>query len=462
MSTQLQLPIEYIQQMRELLRDEADRFLQSYHSPRSFGLRINPLKINTSSPSFERIRKLFALEPVPWCPAGFYYRENDRPGKHPYHAAGLYYIQEPSAMSAVELLAPKPGETVLDLAAAPGGKTTHIAGEMQGQGLLIANEIHPARARILSENTERLGLMNTVVTNAAPDELSKRFPEMFDRILLDAPCSGEGMFRKDPEAVAEWSPAHVAMCAGRQADILEHAALMLKSGGTLVYSTCTFNLSENEHTVEAFLRRHPNFEVGRIERLWPHEVRGEGHFVAVLRKREGAPADTARLKQPGRSRGRGAKSGRSGKTGHTADMALFRAFAAESLPRFALGAGEPLRFGGALYWLPHDAGGRFGAEALQGLRVSRPGLHLGEVRKNRIEPAHALALAASADQAAWVRDYPPEAPEIAAFLRGETLPAPGGVSGWGLIAVSGHPLGWGKASGGQIKNHLPKGLRSLG
>ncbi|HUC93514.1 MAG TPA: RsmB/NOP family class I SAM-dependent RNA methyltransferase [Paenibacillus sp.] len=458
------LPEPYIEQMRSLLGlPEAESFLRSYEDERVFGLRLNPLKLNRGSAPFRNLEEAFRLEPVPWCPTGYYYDETARPGKHPYHAAGLYYIQEPSAMSAAELLAPAPGETVLDLAAAPGGKTSQIAGKMNGSGLLIANEIHPARAKIVSENVERLGIRNAVVTNEPPDRLSARFPAFFDRIMLDAPCSGEGMFRKDPDAVKEWSPAHVDMCAARQADILDHAAVMLKPGGTLVYSTCTFNRSENEDTIAAFARRHPSFELRSIERIWPHRDRGEGHFVALLAKSDdGMPnADLGAASRMHSNSGRAGRKSRGKDAAESgADLALFQGFADESLPGFAgLGPGEPLRFGDALYWLPHDSRGRFGKDALHGLRVARPGLHLGDVRKGRFEPAHALAMHAAEEAAAWVQSYPPEAPELSAYLRGETLPVMAGSSGWGLVAVDGKPLGWGKASGEQVKNHLPKGLR---
>lgn len=464
----VQLPEAYIRQMQALLgREEAERFLDSYNEARVYGLRFNPLKgqrpIGDQAAALEQP---FHLEPVPWCKTGYYYDEAARPGKHPYHTAGLYYIQEPSAMSAAELLKAKPGETILDFAAAPGGKTTQIAGSMKGEGLLIANEIHPARAKILSENVERLGIRNAVVTNAAPHELSRKFPAFFDRIMLDSPCSGEGMFRKDEDAAAEWSEAHVAYCAERSSEILEHAAIMLKPGGVLVYSTCTFNRAENEEAIERFVAGHPSFRVEQIERLWPHQVRGEGHFVARLRKaseeEQLAAAECVEADEPARGkdkrRNRDKRSaGRSKPL--TAEMALFHSFAEQALPGFSLGPGEPLRFGDALYWLPHQTSGSFGAAELDGLKVPRPGLHLGDIRKNRLEPAHALALAVHPDDAAWVQSYPPDAPEIAAYLRGETLPAEGDRSGWGLVAVDGLPLGWVKASGGQLKNHLPKGLR---
>ncbi|MBJ6359873.1 RsmB/NOP family class I SAM-dependent RNA methyltransferase [Paenibacillus sp. GCM10012307] len=456
---QHQLPPDYIIQMQDLLGERAESFFNSFPLPRASGLRLHSLK--TMQEQYEgavaNAKQLFGLTPVPWCSEGYYYIEETRPGKHPYHAAGLYYIQEPSAMSAVELMAPWPGETILDLAAAPGGKTTQIAARMQGQGLLIANEIHPARAKILSENVERLGISNAVVTQAAPDELSARFSSFFDRILLDAPCSGEGMFRKDPDAIEQWSLTHTKMCAARQADILEHAAVMLKPGGTLTYSTCTFNRLENEDCMEKFLQLHPEFSLQHTERLWPQEVQGEGHFVAVLRKQDNpakTAGDTPLAKRNGKRRKTGGRSG----TG-LADMELFKSFCSQALPGFELGAGEPLRFGEGLYWLPISEEDGFGAASLDGLRIMRPGLHLGQIRKGRFEPAHALALAAPAPKAAWLQSYAPDAAEIEAYLHGETLAAHDGSAGWGLIAVNGLPLGWGKASSGQVKNHLPKGLR---
>jgi len=460
MTEPVSLPPSYIDQMKRLLGpDDAAAFLGSYEEPRTYGLRLNPLKLAAeTSPIFPSLAAQFGLSPIPWCPTGYYYEEHTRPGRHPYHAAGLYYMQEPSAMSSAELLAPQPGETVLDLAAAPGGKTTQIAGMMQGEGLLVANEIHPARARILSENVERMGIANAVVTQASPDELSGRFPAFFDCIMLDAPCSGEGMFRKDPDAIREWSPAHVAMCAARQADILDHAAVMLKPGGRLVYSTCTFNRAENEDTIEAFIARHPGFSLVRSERIWPHLDRGEGHYVALLRH-DGADRDAAGDAIAARSGKRSASTGAAA-AALASDMNLFRGFAAAALPGMApLASGEPVRFGDRLFWLPHDADGRFGAGMLQGLRVVRPGLHLGDIRKGRIEPAHALSLRLSASDAAWTQSYAADSPEIAAYLRGESLPAADGAAGWGLIAADGYPLGWSKASAGQAKNRLPKGLR---
>jgi len=452
--TMTALPAAFVERMRIQLGPEAEAFLASYGEPRAKALRLNPLKCPEAVPTERMQTELGPLAPVPWCPEGFYYGDAVRPGLHPYHAAGLYYIQEPSAMSAVVRLDPLPGETVLDLAAAPGGKAGHIAGRMRGSGLLIANEIHPVRAKILSENIERLGIVNAVVTNTSPDRLAGRFPRFFDRILLDAPCSGEGMFRKDPDAIREWSPGLVAMCAARQRDILEQAAIMLKPGGRLVYST--FSREENEETVERLTAEHPQFRLLGTERIWPHRQRGEGHFVAVLGLSAGVPDGGGPEAHPGRR----AKARDRGPDKAAAEaFRLFCDFAAEALPGWTPGPGEPILFGEQLYWLPHAQTSPFGNEDLRGLKVIRPGLHLASVRKSRMEPAHALALAVAASQARRTIRLDAAGPEIRAYLRGESLPVPGAESGWTLVTVDDFPVGWGKISGGQLKNHYPKGLR---
>jgi 16S rRNA C967 or C1407 C5-methylase (RsmB/RsmF family)/NOL1/NOP2/fmu family ribosome biogenesis protein len=452
------LPDAYVRRMKAQLGEEAEAFLRAYGEPRAYGLRLNGRKPADLAIGLDRLREMFGLAPVPWCPGGWYYAPETRPGRHPYHAAGLYYIQEPSAMSAAELLAVQPGELVLDLAAAPGGKATQIADRLAGRGLLVANEIHPARARTLSENIERMGFANAVVTSEPPDQLARRFPGFFDAIMLDAPCSGEGMFRKDPDAVREWSEAAVAACAARQAGILDEAAKMVRPGGRLVYSTCTFNREENEETIARFLARRPDFGLVKTVRLWPHRERGEGHFAALLVRAEDTGGEPAA--GPPAVRGRKGRADR--RSGHGDGFARFRAFAAEALPGFRpdgeLPAGGPLLFGQQLYWLP-DGGGRFGPHLLDGLRVLRPGLHLGDLPKDRFEPAHALALHLRPSAARWTLDFAADAPETAAFLRGEALPADAGLAGWGLVCVDGLPLGWGKAAGGRVNNRLPKGLR---
>lgn len=454
-----QLPASYTESIREMLGQEADAFLKSYSASRTQGLRFNPLKSLTAAGQIAAGRAVsqFNLQPIPWCrPEGFYYEEPARPGRHPYHAAGLYYIQEPSAMSAAEMLSPQPGEIVLDLAAAPGGKTTHIAGLMQGQGLLISNEIHPERAKILAENVERLGIKNTLVTSATPEQLSSRFPQVFDRIMLDAPCSGEGMFRKDPNAVQEWSPDHVIMCASRQWDILQDAYLMLKPGGTLAYSTCTFNRQENEEIIARLTDSYPDMELVTYKRLWPHLEKGEGHFVALLRKQSGAENVNNDLNRSDKKR----RSKTNPKINSSIRDAykLFQDWAAVELPGFS-SQGIPLLFGESLYLLPETFSGNLHTGLLDGLRVPRAGLHIAHLKKNRIEPAHALAMAIQPSQVSRSYDLSSDGQEIHAWLRGESLPVPTELHGWTLVTLDGLPISWGKASSGQLKNHLPKGLR---
>ncbi|MBY0009034.1 RsmF rRNA methyltransferase first C-terminal domain-containing protein [Paenibacillus typhae] len=454
-----QLPAAFTTAMKELLGQEADAFLHSYTMPRTQGLRFNTLKSTPGSAPASQAITQFGLTPVPWCSTGYYYEDPARPGRHPFHTAGLYYIQEPSAMSAAELLAPLPGETVLDLAAAPGGKTTHLASLMQGQGLLVSNEIHPERAKILAENVERLGIPHALVTSAAPDELSRRFPEVFDRIMLDAPCSGEGMFRKDPAAIREWSPDHVRMCASRQWDILQDAYLMLKPGGSMVYSTCTFNRQENEETIARFTAAYPDMELITAKRLWPHLEKGEGHFVALLHK---APASASGDAVSTRNKRGGGKSKNSPRVNASVREAYqqFLDWAAKELPGYNV-QGTPVLFGESLYLLPEAFNERLHTGLLEGLKVPRAGLHVAHLKKNRIEPAHSLAMALSPEQAARCFDLSADSLDIQAWLRGESLPVPAELHGWTLVCVEGLPVGWGKASSGQLKNHLPKGLRIL-
>ena len=299
------LPQEFLDRMRQMLGEEYPAFVESYEKEKYQALRVNALKADCKRLKEEAA---FSLEPVPWETNGFYYGKEDAPGKHPYHEAGVYYIQEPSAMAPAAYLEAKPGERVLDLCAAPGGKTTQIASYMKGQGILISNEIHPARAKILSENVERMGIPNAMVTNESPQKLADTFSEYFDRIMVDAPCSGEGMFRKNEIACEEWSLENVEICAKRQDEILDRAASMLKPGGRIVYSTCTFAPAENEGSISRFLEHHSDFSIVEAEhfkgmeggvadwvdnpacgiektiRLWPNKLHGEGHYVAVLQK----------------------------------------------------------------------------------------------------------------------------------------------------------------------------------
>ena len=427
------LPEAFLNRIQNQLGQEYPAFLQSLERPRAVALRFNPLK-------GEPPELPFAKQPVPWEPMGCYYDPDARPGLHPYHEAGVYYLQEASAMAPVALLDPQPGERVCDLCAAPGGKTTQIAGKMAGEGFLLCNEINPKRSKILSRNIERLGVANALVTNEHPQTLAQRLPGYFDRVLIDAPCSGEGMFRKEEAAVTDWSQQTVEMCARRQGEILHSGAQLVRPGGRLVYSTCTFAPEENEQAVGQFLQTHPEFEPETVTapwftpcgngmfRLWPHKLRGEGHFAAVLRRKgEAAVPENRPVGEP--------------------LPKPWQAFA-DSM-NIRLPGGRALTFGRSLYWAPADM------PALGGLKVERPGLELGEVKKDRFEPAHALAMWLKT--AANTQNLTADGEQIRAYLHGETIAS--GVRGWCLVTVDGYSIGWGKGDGNVLKNHYPKGLR---
>lgn len=457
------LPEAFLRRMQQLLPDqtEYESFIQSYDTDHYQALRTNPLKGDADT-LFSHLGCMLA--PVPWCSTGFYYPQELHPGKSPYHEAGAYYIQEPSAMAPAAYLDAQPGEKILDLCAAPGGKSTQIAGAMQEQGLLISNEIHPARARILSENIERMGIPNAIVTNMAPADLSSHFPLFFDRIMVDAPCSGEGMFRKNDEAITQWSPENVILCAKRQQEILEQADLMLRMGGRMVYSTCTFSPEEDEQCILQFLDAHPLYRLIQVPlydgmqhglikeaestiRLWPHKLRGEGHFVAVLQKGEGDPVPSDR--QVSKKRDRTKSNGTISQ-----DDSLLSAFLQETLVTPL--SGQMTAFGEQIYLLPEQA------PSLHGLKVLRAGLHLGQLSGKRFIPGHALALSL---RPAQVRNYvnldgsdPQQLQTAIRFIAGETFSYEG-KNGWYLICIDGYSLGWGKLAGNIMKNHYPKGLR---
>lgn len=458
---QITLPQAFVERMREQLGAEADAFFASYESPRAYGLRRNPLK--QTAEQFERLMP-WQLTPVSWADEGYYYPDTDRPGKHVYHEMGLYYIQEPSAMCVAQIADPQPGEVVLDLCAAPGGKSTQLAGRMAGEGLLVCNEIVPNRAKILAQNIERMGIRNAVVVNHSPQELEARFPAFFDRIVVDAPCSGEGMFHKEEAALTEWSPENVQMCAQRQRDILACAVNMLSPGGVLVYSTCTFAPAEDEEMVRWLLETYPDLTLQPIDtaaldisdgeirgtgRIYPHRQRGEGHFVARLMKGGIRLPRQSAVRMSDDSSGKRDKKGKKKMkdAAPTDAWAGYEAFAKQYL-RCELNGCRQM-FGDQLYLVPQEM------PDLRGMKVLRPGLHLGTDKKNRFEPSHALALALRADQVSQVC----ETDEPEQYLRGMTLGCDPALDGWVLVTYQGMPLGWGKASRGVVKNHYPKGLR---
>lgn len=439
------LPEEFLQRIQLQLGEEYPRFLAALDRPRAVALRFNPLKCGVT-PDLP-----FVGQPVPWAKYGYYYDPEARPGLHVWHEAGLYYLQEASAMAPVTLLDPQPGEIILDLCAAPGGKTTQIAALMNNEGLLVCNEINPKRARILSRNIERMGVSHALVLNHHPSDLERHFEGVFDKILVDAPCSGEGMFRKEEAAVTDWSPETVTMCARRQQEILTTAAKLLRPGGRLVYSTCTFAPEEDEGAVSLFLKNHPDFSIETVSapelspgstalvedpaeglehtfRLWPHHQHGEGHYAAVLRKAGDEPSaivPSKAAKLPKQWLDFGKELG------------------------IQLPSGKPVSFGSALFWASEEL------PELKGLKVLRPGLELGELKKDRFEPAHALALWLKECQN--IQDYPENSKEIQEYIHGNVIPSP--KKGWCLVQAGGYSIGWGKGDGRVLKNHYPKGLR---
>lgn len=623
------LPSKFTNRMKFMLGQECDAFLVSFECVRSKALRINPCKLQGGRE--DAYSKLpFETKKILWEENGFVYKDEDEPGKHPLHMAGLYYIQEPSAMSPVAYLDPKPGQRVLDLCAAPGGKSTQIAGRMQGRGILVSNEINAGRAKILSENIERMGIGNAMVLNETPQNLSARFEGWFDRILIDAPCSGEGMFRKNEDAVTNWSPENVRLCADRQDEILDNAASMLAPSGRLVYSTCTFAPDEDEGTIYRFLLRHPEFRVVEVPlyegmdhgnpswalidtsdestwtkpdlqdnaastqddkdyglegcldevktnkeklnkevadqlanciRLWPHHLKGEGHFLAVLeRVNENSDVDVKinSAKEAGELHGNdmgqeadesvndisqengeqsvsnidqkaptitycpggfqrgirieqrnphdssylgediydsnskganvsgniekidsdsadkkskkklkakdrrlmdknaGRAQNKALKGGSDLELAkkLWEEFAGEVLSESGIDRlyGTLFTFGENVYLAP------FLMPSTDRLKVMRPGLHLGTMKKGRFEPSHSLALFLRKEDVKNSHDYPSDSKEIKDFTSGLSLTASLD-NGWYLILTDGCSLGWAKSDGRRLKNHYPKGLR---
>ncbi len=447
--------------MKTQLGDEFEAFLAHYDESAEIGLRVNTLKLTRAA--FAE-RTPFKLAPVPWAPAGFLVDSSERPGKHPYHTAGLYYLQDPAAMAVTALLNPQPGERILDIAAAPGGKTTHIAAQMQNRGLLVANDLMAHRTQILAKNIERWGMQNTVVLNETPARLAAHFGAFFDRVLVDAPCSGEGMFRKEPATRNDWMPKLVESCALRQDTILAEAAPLVRPGGLLVYSTCTFASEEDEGSIARFLAAHPEFEIespprfpgfspGRpdwldesfqnpalkhLVRLWPHTAPGEGHFIAVLRKTGGEanPLREAQATPPENTAQRD-----------------FQQFCTQTL-HWQPDEARLSQQGTYLYTLPA------GCPDLRGLRVVHWGWWLGTTKKNRFEPSHALAMGLQPAQVKNTYHLVVGDAALAAYLRGEVLSSPG-ENGWVLLTVDGFSLGWGKRVNNRIKPHLPNWLRQF-
>ena len=426
----INLPEKFIENIKKQLpENEWEAFFAVYTKKPYKGVRLNPLKGGRYA------LKGVLGEQIPWEQNGFY-THLDKLGASPFHFAGLFYSQEPSAMSAAPLLAVQAGEKVLDLCSAPGGKGTQLACAMDGKGLIVLNEPILSRAKILSGNVERMGIKNAVVTCETPEKLAEKFPAYFDKILVDAPCSGEGMFRKNAdEALAEWSEENVALCAARQKRILTEAVKMLKAGGKLVYSTCTFAPQEDEEQTAWLVENYPQMRLISQEKLYPHKIKGEGHFVALFEKHGEATNACVKETKPFLSK----ESERA-----------FRTFEKECLQNVSfLNLHEA---GGVLYALPDRV------FDFKGLSVLRAGLRLGEVKNNRFEPSHSLALASQKSEWKNAVDLSQSDPRLEKYLRGETIEAETS-NGWCIVCVEGFPIGLGKAVNGTIKNHIPKGLR---
>ncbi len=457
----MNLPILFEEKMKRLLGDEYDDYIKCYEKPRYFGLRVNTKKI-----SVEEFQKIcpFEIEPIPWIENGFYYDgENVQPSKHPYYFAGLYYLQEPSAMTPANRLPIEPGDKVLDVCAAPGGKATELGAKLAGQGVLVANDISNSRAKGLLKNIEVFGIGNVLVISEEPGKLEEYFTEYFDKILIDAPCSGEGMFRKDKKMVKAWEEHGPEFFSKLQRSIVTQAARMLKPGGMMLYSTCTFDERENEGTIAYLKEQFPEFVVcdmipyegfanglpevvspvddslASTVRIWPHKMQGEGHYVALLQKGE-----ATELTKPLRTK-KGNKKVPEEILGFFQDIS------------WDMDWNQLEIYSEKVYYMPYDI------PKVTGLRFLRTGLYLGDLKKNRFEPSQSLAMCLKAEEYKHTVNLPVEDERVVKYLKGETIDVDDLVSakekGWQLVLVNGYPLGWGKLSCGTLKNKYLPGWR---
>lgn len=464
----MNLPEAFTEKMKGILGEEYGDFLAGFDRPRHYGLRVNTAKI-----SAEEFGKLapFHLTPVPWVENGFYYEEEDAPTRHPYYFAGLYYIQEPSAMTTASRLPVTPGERVLDLCAAPGGKATELGARLFGEGVLVANDISAGRVKALLKNIELMGIPNSLLLNEVPARIAEQFPQYFDKILVDAPCSGEGMFRKNPEAARVWTARKPLECAKMQREIVKQAISMLKKGGMMIYSTCTFSPEENEQIIAWILQEFPQmhligmrgyegFAKGRPEladgnpeltkcvRIWPHRMDGEGHFVALMQNGETADSPAGRQSRNG-----------GGSSCYTKqERAVLEDFFADIKGSFDWGRIQVRK--GHAYYVPEGLAGQ------KGLVFVRNGLYLGELRKGRFEPSQAFAMALQKQEFASSVDFQAEDERVMRYLKGETVDVDDKKTarskGWQLVCVDGYPLGWGKLVNGTLKNKYLSGWRING
>ena len=457
----MNLPASFVEKMKILLGEEFDSYIKCYDEKRWYGLRVNTKKI-----SVEEFQKIcpFEIEPIPWIENGFYYDgENVQAAKHPYYFAGLYYLQEPSAMTPANRLPIEPGDKVLDVCAAPGGKATELGAKLQGEGVLIANDISNSRAKGLLKNIEVFGIGNVLVLSEEPGKLEDYFPEYFDKILIDAPCSGEGMFRKDKKMVKAWEEHGPAFFAKIQRSIVTQAARMLKPGGLILYSTCTFDPEENEGTIEYLKEQFPEFEIkdivpyegfasGKPEvtksqdvdfektvRIWPHKLHGEGHYLALLQKGESKKEQSTQ------------KTKEKIKKVPEEILEFFKSVDWEmDWSRLEI-------YSEKVYYMPEEI------PDVKGLRFLRTGLYLGDLKKNRFEPSQSLAMCLKKEEYKNCVSISVEDERVIKYLKGETIDVDDLVQpkmkGWTLVLVDGYPLGWGKLANGTLKNKYLPGWR---
>lgn len=465
------LPKAFLREMEDLLGDEYQAFLDSYRDEKTSAIRVNTLKLPIESFKDLGLFNIdFERDKISWAEEGYYLSGDVNPGKNPLHDAGAYYIQEPSAMSVVGQTHVFEEDRVLDLCAAPGGKSTYILSRLNHKGLLVSNEINPSRIRALGENLERFGAVNSIITNSDSSNLLTFFKGFFDKIFIDAPCSGQGMFRKDDFAIEDWSQDKVDECVAIQRQLIRDAYQMLRAGGMIIYSTCTFTRQENEDIIEDFLGDYPDANLLDMDRIWPHRDRGEGHFCARITKKadkqgdqEAQDSDLLDFDKDSHrdsSRESAKKSKKKQKSKAKSNrknqeyLGLYEDFATDYL--IDGGIRKLLEPGLAvkeerLHYQPLNYD-------LRGLKVLRSGLFVGEFKKNRFEPAHSLAMALKPSDVKNTIDFANDSNEIRAYLRGESIET-GQSRGWVLVSVEGVSLGWGKESNGILKNKYPKGLR---
>ena len=448
MSDKNWLPSKFIDEMKEMLGDEFDDFLASYDEDYYRGIRCNTLKI--TPPEFEK-KVPFVSEKVDWVQNGYYTSEDEQPAKHPYYFAGLYYIQEPSAMMPASQLPVEPGDRVLDLCAAPGGKTTELGAKLKGEGVLVSNDISASRAKALVKNVELFGIKNAMVVSESPDKLAERLEGYFDKILVDAPCSGEGMFRKVHSIAKNWEQYGSQYYADIQRTVLPSAVKMLKPGGMMIYSTCTFSKLEDEDSISFILENNPDMELIESHKLFPHKIKGEGHFVALLYKKDTATALAVESS---------AKDGKEKGTINKYDTKVRSKYKKISDEAFDFFESIGFKIDVSRLWVNEDRINMLPEDApdLSRLRVLRTGLFLGEMKKGRFEPSQSLALALKAEEYPNILDLKLDDDRVVRYLKCESIDVEDGEvsDGYCLVAVDGYPLGWGKVDKGRFKNkYLP-------